>query len=1147
MLLLATVFAGNKGFATDVVFNFSTENGIRALGIAVPAEGSNTDIAGTAITYQNVTLTSTDAPNANTTRVWQSSGSSTGKFDLRAYTGATLTFTVPTGKVITKIVCTDSSAKKWDKAPTANVGTFSDHTWTGSANSVTFTMSTQNRFGTITVTYVDDDGSGGGDVTPPGPDPGTDPSGEITFDFDKDNDILTLFGFEGYSSGSGATYVDVGDFKETKTGTVEGVNLTVSPNPASLDGGNGTPNRVWGKSPKLRLYGGTMTVKAPAGHKFTAMTFTSAWNSNDKALQWYATASTGTLTVGDMDNQTVVWSGEAEEVVFTVEKNTQLKKLVVTLDGEAPDFKPVISGTTPFDDETTVTITPLYKDDAIYYTTDGTDPTTVSTLYRGPFTINATTTIKAIEEDAISGDLSEVVEKTFTKKEVSTVTLPYTERLISSQGKFYIDNVEKGGLTDVWKASSYGMTANGRNCTGNVESWFISPKIDASGATDLKLSFDQNLRYFADTETAKAQATLWVREGETGAWTQVTIPTHENASGNDFSPSGEINLSAYAGKTIQLGFKYLATTEDPGRWEIKNFTVQDGDIVITYQDETIESLNSKTDTPIDYINLKLNNAVVVYVDPTQGAYVREGDYAILFFQTGLNLTEGQTLTGDIKFNYAPHYGLPETKDIQDVTTLEGVTTGTTEFEPVETTLDELIALKHVADLVVVKGVTLSSETVTTGEGENQKTVTNYYMNLGGKKVQIFDKFNLMAIPTVDVGNMIFDVIGIFGTIYKSAPEIYLTQKIGNGNDNLYIYPPTINGDLIFENSTKVTIVPNNSNNIVYYTTDNSTPSPLSNIYKGPFTITKTTTVKAIETNSDGFSSQVAKKDFYKIIPTNTNDIHVYLLSFNSNTNSGTSVNLKVDNDSDNPIHIDLVEAYIMSGNTPFAKINLNNYISAHNNSVFSINNSTPNSLFYFDWIIKIQFTNLLNQTFIKCVRINHGSLRTNVELVEEITENNQLHVFLLSADTNVNTGAYVILKFNNSSYLPIHVNNIMAYIKGERNAFDNINANYILESHNNMNFSIRNPDPNALFASDWVIKITYTNSNNQKCIKCVETNHNSFQTNMELNESDDVTGVNNVINATENSNTLIYNLSGQRVNDTYRGIVIKNGKKFVQK
>ncbi|MBQ6653207.1 MAG: hypothetical protein IJM81_07425, partial [Prevotella sp.] len=316
LLLLLAVFAGNKGFATDVVFDFSTAEGIAALGIDVPAENTNVDIAGKTIVFQNITMTATDGPNVNSTRVWQSSGNSAGKYDLRAYNGATLTFTAPTNKVITKMVCTDSFSKKWDSAPSANVGTFSDHTWTGSANSVTLTMNAQNRFGTITITYGDDDGTGGG-VTPD-PDPDPNPDGTVTFDFDKDNDVLALFGFEGYSSGSGASYVDTGDFKEDKTGTVEGVDLTVSPNPTE----GGTPNRVWGSSPKLRLYGGSFTVKAPAGHKITAMTFTTSWNSNNKALQWNATASTGTLTVGDMSNQTVVWAGEAEEVVFTVEKNT---------------------------------------------------------------------------------------------------------------------------------------------------------------------------------------------------------------------------------------------------------------------------------------------------------------------------------------------------------------------------------------------------------------------------------------------------------------------------------------------------------------------------------------------------------------------------------------------------------------------------------------------------------------------------------------------------------------------------------------------------------------------------------------------------------------------------------------------------------
>ncbi|MBQ6080566.1 MAG: chitobiase/beta-hexosaminidase C-terminal domain-containing protein [Muribaculaceae bacterium] len=51
--------------------------------------------------------------------------------------------------------------------------------------------------------------------------------------------------------------------------------------------------------------------------------------------------------------------------------------------------------------------------DAIYYTTDGNDPTTSSTLYSGSFTINATTTVKAI---AVKNDVSSsVASATFTK------------------------------------------------------------------------------------------------------------------------------------------------------------------------------------------------------------------------------------------------------------------------------------------------------------------------------------------------------------------------------------------------------------------------------------------------------------------------------------------------------------------------------------------------------------------------------------------------------------------------------------------------------------------------------------------------------------------------------------------------------------
>ena len=73
---------------------------------------------------------------------------------------------------------------------------------------------------------------------------------------------------------------------------------------------------------------------------------------------------------------------------------------------------PVISGTTPFAETTQVTITGP-EDARVYYTTDGSTPTSESTLYSEPFSLSATTTVKAIAIN--DGNASSVTTKLFTK------------------------------------------------------------------------------------------------------------------------------------------------------------------------------------------------------------------------------------------------------------------------------------------------------------------------------------------------------------------------------------------------------------------------------------------------------------------------------------------------------------------------------------------------------------------------------------------------------------------------------------------------------------------------------------------------------------------------------------------------------------
>ena len=78
---------------------------------------------------------------------------------------------------------------------------------------------------------------------------------------------------------------------------------------------------------------------------------------------------------------------------------------------------------------------------------------------------------------------------------------------------------------------------------------------------------------------------------------------------------------------------------------------------------------------------------------------------------------------------------------------------------------------------------------------------------------------------------------------------------------------TISGTTPFTGSTVVTITPSNEDYMVYYTTDGSNPQPgagTTKTYSKPFTITETTTVKAVEEDYSEELSAVIEKTFTKI-------------------------------------------------------------------------------------------------------------------------------------------------------------------------------------------------------------------------------------------------------------------------------------------
>lgn len=140
------VVTGNTGGGSTedktATFVFNTDAGLNALGIAKPAASAGTNLGDDAYTSEDITLEATDGGTA--TRVWNTSG----KTDLRIYSGGTLTLSVDSG-TISKIVLAGNAASAFS----TSVGSFNSGTWTGSATSVTLTATGTGKINTITVTY----------------------------------------------------------------------------------------------------------------------------------------------------------------------------------------------------------------------------------------------------------------------------------------------------------------------------------------------------------------------------------------------------------------------------------------------------------------------------------------------------------------------------------------------------------------------------------------------------------------------------------------------------------------------------------------------------------------------------------------------------------------------------------------------------------------------------------------------------------------------------------------------------------------------------------------------------------------------------------------------------------------------------------
>lgn len=153
------------------------------------------------------------------------------------------------------------------------------------------------------------------------------------------------------------------------------------------------------------------------------------------------------------------------------------------------------------------------------------------------------------------------------------------ESFMESLGNFTVnDGNLPEGLEHVWTQDSrYGAKASAfaNEVKYATEAWLISPELDLTNHSSVKLSFEQTGKFFGNMEQ---EATIWVKELNGGSdWTKVTIPNY--MTGTDWTyVETVVDLSAFDGKKIQFAFVYTSSSDYAATWEVKNVKVT-GDVL----------------------------------------------------------------------------------------------------------------------------------------------------------------------------------------------------------------------------------------------------------------------------------------------------------------------------------------------------------------------------------------------------------------------------------------------------------------------------------------------------------------------------------------------------------------------------------------
>lgn len=161
-------------------------------------------------------------------------------------------------------------------------------------------------------------------------------------------------------------------------------------------------------------------------------------------------------------------------------------------------------------------------------------------------------------------------------KFVPTEAEGYTTYLSNGLGEFYVDNITiPSSITNIWTWDSYNYAkASGyaSNTNQNTDSYLVSPAITFD-ADEPVAFFSQAINYLRGANRAD-YLNVCIREVGSEEWTVADVSQWPAGDSWTFEENCKIDVSAYAGKTVQIAFHYVSNSACATTWEVKNLVVK---------------------------------------------------------------------------------------------------------------------------------------------------------------------------------------------------------------------------------------------------------------------------------------------------------------------------------------------------------------------------------------------------------------------------------------------------------------------------------------------------------------------------------------------------------------------------------------------